>query len=111
VTARPPILDLIGGESTPAPATTHLLVQTSTEPTDPGATIVVDRKLTADLAPGASVVVVAPWHWTTDSTPIYLLVELRVLDDPAYFARPSQVVWHPNIAPDLTTNLSLPKQH
>jgi hypothetical protein len=111
VTARPPILDLNDGESTPAPATTHLIVQTSTEPTDPGAAIVVDRKLTADLAPGASVVVVAPWHWTTDSTPIYLLAELRVLDDPVYFPRPSQVVWHPSIAPDLTTNLSLPKQH
>lgn len=110
VTAGPPIGDFIGDESTAAPATTHLIVQRSTEPTDPGAATLVDRRLTTDLVPGASVVVVAPWPTTTDSQPFYLLAELRVLDDPAYFPGPSQGFWHPTIPPDLTVNLSLRKQ-
>jgi hypothetical protein len=110
VTPGPPIRGLIGSEPTAAPATTHLIVQRSFEPTDPVAATMVDRRLTEDLVPGASVVVVVPWHTTPDSPPIYLLAELRVLDDPAYFPSPSHGFWHPSATPDLAVNLLLRKQ-
>ena len=106
VTAGPPVRKLIGDEptATPAttaePATTHLIVERSAEPTDPGVATAVDRRLTEDLAPGASLVVVTPWRTTTESPTIYLMAELRVLDDPAYFPAPTQGFWHPSATID-----------